>query len=283
MESSIYPCIWFDGKAQEAAELYCSAFKNSSITSSNPMVVIFEIMGKKFMGLNGGSNYKPNPSISFFTTCTSKEELDAAWNLLIEDGQALMPIDKYPWSNHYGWLQDKYGVSWQLTLGSPEEQQPKPDIFPSLLFTGAQNGKAEAAINFYTSLFENSKVEVISKYQAGEHDIEDHIKFAQFTVDGQRISVMDSSHNHAFTFSPGISLVVNCDTQEQIDYLWLNLTEGGTADRCGWCQDSYGVSWQVVPTILGQLMSDPQKAPKVVEAFMKMTKFDIQALKDAAL
>jgi predicted 3-demethylubiquinone-9 3-methyltransferase (glyoxalase superfamily) len=193
-----------------------------------------------------------------------------------------MPLDQYPWSDLYGWLQDKYGVSWQLSLGSSEEK-PQPDVFPSLLFTGEQNGKAEAAINFYTSLFENSKVELIARYQAGEHDTEDHIKFALFTIDGQKLSVMDSSHNHAFNFNPGNSFVVNCDTQEEIDYLWLNLTEGGREDRCGWCQDAFGVSWQIVPTILGQLMSDPQKAPKVVEAFMKMTKFDIQVLTNAAL
>ena len=282
METQIYPCIWFDGQAQQAAETYCAAFPEATILSSNPMVVIFEIMGKKFMGLNGGAAFKPNPSISFFITFISDEDLDIAWNQLVEEGKVLMPIDTYPWSNRYGWLEDKYGVSWQFTLGIPGEK-PKSDAFPSLLFTGDQNGKAEEAINFYTSLFENSKVEVISKYQPGEHDIEDHVKYAQFTIDGQRMSVMDSSHNHAFSFNPGVSIVVNCDTQEEIDYLWLNLTEGGKESRCGWCQDSFGVSWQIVPTILAELMSDTAKAPKVVEAFMKMNKFDIQKLKEAAL
>lgn len=282
MANSIYPCIWFDGQALQAAETYCAAFEESTILSSNPMVVIFEIMGKKFMALNGGPAFKPNPSISFFITCASRERLDTAWNLLLAGGKVLMPLDVYPWSDKYGWLEDKYGVSWQLTLGTPGEKL-KSDAFPSLLFTGEQNGKAEEAINFYTSLFENSKVEVISKYQPGEHDIEDHVKYAQFTIDGQRMSVMDSSHEHTFNFSPGVSIVVNCNTQEEIDYLWLNLTEGGRESRCGWCQDSFGVSWQIVPAILAELMSDPAKAPKVVEAFMKMNKFDIQALKEAAL
>ncbi|MEJ7559745.1 MAG: VOC family protein [Pedobacter sp.] len=282
MESQIYPCIWFDGNAHQAAELYTAAFTNSRIISTNPMVVIFEIMGKKFMGLNGGLSHKPNPSISFSITFTSKDELDLAWNLLILDGQPLMPLDQYPWSDYYGWLQDKYGVSWQLSVGLPGGT-PQQDIFPSLLFVGEQNGKAERALNFYTSLFDDSKVEIIARYESGDHDIEDNIKFAQFSINGQRMSVMDSSHNHDFSFNPGISLVVNCDTQEEIDYLWLNLTEGGREDRCGWCQDSFGVSWQIVPTILGELMSNPNKAPKVVEAFMKMSKFNIQELEDAAL
>jgi predicted 3-demethylubiquinone-9 3-methyltransferase (glyoxalase superfamily) len=119
MNDPIYPCIWFDGNAMEAASNYCSAFKNSTIVSSNPMVVMFEIMGKTFMGLNGGANYKPNPSISFYANCLSTNEVNSAWQNLIVDGQVLMPLDKYPWSDCYGWLQDKYGVSWQITVGQP--------------------------------------------------------------------------------------------------------------------------------------------------------------------
>ena len=282
MENLLYPCIWFNGNAYEAASLYCNSFKDSSIISSNPMVVMFEIMGKKFMGLNGGPLYQPNPSISFFTTFASAEDLDVVWNDLSDGGKILMPLDKYPWSNHYGWIQDKYGVSWQLSIGMPG-QIAEVGVFPSLLFTGEQNGKAETALNFYTSLFSNSSIEVISKYQPGDHDVEGNVNFAQISINGQKISAMDSSHDHKFKFDQGISLVVNCDTQEEIDYLWLNLTDGGREDRCGWCQDSFGIWWQIVPTILGELMSDPKKSPRVIEAFMKMKKFDIQTLKDATL
>ena len=280
MKGSIYPCIWFDGNAEQAVQTYKNAFKSLSVLSSNPSVILFEILGKKFMALNGGPMHKPNPSISFSISFSSKEDLDVAWNILIENGQALMPLEKYPWSEYYGWLQDRYGVSWQLTVALSVTENV-PDVFPSLLFTGAQNGKVEQAINFYTSLFENSVVEVISRYVAGEHDTEGNIKYSQFSIEGQRLSAMESSHNHAFSFSPGVSLVVTCETQEEIDYLWLNLTEGGREDRCGWCQDAFGVSWQVVPKILYSLMANPQHAPKVVDAFMKMTKFNIQALKDA--
>jgi predicted 3-demethylubiquinone-9 3-methyltransferase (glyoxalase superfamily) len=282
MENLLYPCIWFNGNAYEAASLYCNAFENSSIISSNPMVVIFEVMDKKFMGLNGGPMHKPNPSISFFTTFTSEEELNVAWNLLLEDGKVLMPLDAYPWSNRYGWVQDKYGVSWQLSVSMPG-QMAEVGTFPSLLFTGNQNGRAEAALNFYTSLFQHSSIEVVSRYQAGDHDTEGNINFAQFIVNGQKMSAMDSSQNHNFQFDQGISLVVNCDTQEEIDYLWLNLTDGGIEGRCGWCQDSFGIWWQIVPTVLGELMSDPEKSSKVIEAFMKMKKFDIQTLKNAIL
>jgi predicted 3-demethylubiquinone-9 3-methyltransferase (glyoxalase superfamily) len=280
MNNSIYPCLWFEGNAKEAAELYCSAFKNSEMKTCTPLVVTFFIKGKQFMGLNGGPQFKPNPSISFFNICNTVEEIDHAWNLLSDGGEVLMPLDSYPWSSRYGWIQDKYGVSWQLTLGLLESE--KADVFPALMFTGEQNGKAEQAINFYTSLFKNSSVELVAKYEAGEHDTEGNVKHAQFTVNGFRVGAMDSSMAHKFGFNEGVSLVINCETQEDIDFYWVNLTEGGRAGRCGWCQDAFGVWWQVVPSILGALMSDPEKAPKVMEAFMKMTKFDIGILEKAA-
>jgi predicted 3-demethylubiquinone-9 3-methyltransferase (glyoxalase superfamily) len=140
MSKQIYPCLWFDGQAKEAAVFYCSVFKDSKITAENPIVVNFEINGSRIMALNGGPKYKPTPATSF---------------------------------------------------------------------------------------------------------------------------------------------VIECATQEEIDHYWEKLGEGGRYDQCGWLNDKYGYSWQVVPSVLNQLMADPVKAPRVVAAFMKMTKFDIQALLDA--
>jgi predicted 3-demethylubiquinone-9 3-methyltransferase (glyoxalase superfamily) len=281
MKNAIYPCIWYNGDAKEAAEHYCAAFRNAEIKIVTPMVVTFQINGKQFMGLNGGPVFKPNPSVSFFNIFESAEEIDHAWNILTEAGKVMMPLNSYPWSSRYGWVEDKYGVSWQLSLGNFAEKQ-QADTFPSLMFTGSQNGNAEKAMSFYTSLFGNSSINTIAKYEPGEHDIEGHVKYGQFVISGYKISTMDSSGPHQFGFDQGISLVVSCDMQEEIDFFWLNLTEGGKEDRCGWCQDSFGLWWQVVPAILGKLMSDPIKAPKVMEAFMKMKKFDIEALKNAA-
>lgn len=140
MKNPIYPCLWYNNNAKEAAEFYCSVFPNSRIISTNPMVVIFEINGNKFMGLNGGDKFKFNESISF---------------------------------------------------------------------------------------------------------------------------------------------VVECETQDEIDNYWNILTKNGREDRCGWLKDKFGMSWQIVPTILGELMSDSSRAPRVVEAFLKMKKFDIEILKNA--
>jgi predicted 3-demethylubiquinone-9 3-methyltransferase (glyoxalase superfamily) len=141
MSKEIYPCLWFDNQAQEAAKFYCSVFHESQITSDNQMVVIFELNGKKFMGLNAGPHFKFNEAVSF---------------------------------------------------------------------------------------------------------------------------------------------VVDCDTQEEIDYYWEKLTaDGGSERQCGWLKDKFGVSWQIVPTIIGKLLSDPQKAQNVMQAYMKMKKFDIAALENA--
>jgi predicted 3-demethylubiquinone-9 3-methyltransferase (glyoxalase superfamily) len=140
MTNPIYPCLWFDGQAKAAAEFYCSIFKNSKITNDTPMVVTFELNGKKFMGLNGGPMFKFNEAISF---------------------------------------------------------------------------------------------------------------------------------------------VVDCETQEEIDFYWDNLVAGGNESQCGWLKDKFGVSWQIVPTVLPKLLSDPEKAQRVVQAFMKMKKFEIEKLLNA--
>jgi predicted 3-demethylubiquinone-9 3-methyltransferase (glyoxalase superfamily) len=278
MSNSIYPCVWFDGNAEEAAILYSKAFNDTSITLSTPLVVLTNIKGKHFMGLNGGPQHRPNPSISFFNICATEKEIDTAWNLLIEGGMALMPLDTYPWSKKYGWIQDKFGVNWQLSLKEAEEV----DVFPALLFVGDKNGKAKSAIDFYTSLFKNSSIKLIANYEVADGDTTGNIKHAQFYLNGTKFAAMDSSMQHNFHFNEGVSLVVNCDTQEEIDYYWLNLTEGGLEGQCGWCRDAYGVWWQIVPSILPSLMSDPIKAPKVMDAFMKMKKFEIKTIIQAA-
>jgi predicted 3-demethylubiquinone-9 3-methyltransferase (glyoxalase superfamily) len=279
MANIIYPCLWFNGKAKEAAEFYCSVFENSTIKSDTPMVVTFESAGQKFMCLNGGPDFSINPSISFFVVYESEQELDKAWSSLLEGGSELMPLDKYDWSKKYGWLQDKFGVSWQLSLGNMEDVGQK--FTPTLMFTGDQSGKAVQAIEFYTSLFENSSVRGILKYSAEDNDIEGTVKHAQFSLGKYVFMAMDSSYPHNFGFNEAISFVVECQNQEEIDYYWTKLTEGGTESRCGWLKDKFGVSWQIVPAILGKLMSDQEKAPRVMQAFMQMNKFEIEKLVNA--
>jgi predicted 3-demethylubiquinone-9 3-methyltransferase (glyoxalase superfamily) len=279
MQKEIYPCLWFDGNAKEAADYYCTVFNNTQITDENPMVVMWEMNGQKFMGLNGGSTFKPNASISFFVVCETMEEIEEAWNKLTDGGSIFMPLDKYEWSEKYGWVQDKFGISWQLAFGKLKEVGQK--YTPTLMFTQDKAGKAEEAIHFYTSVFDNSSIEGILKYEKGDHDTEGNVKHAQFKLYDNVFMAMDSSLEHAFKFDDGISLVVNCDNQKEIDYFWNKLTEGGEESQCGWLKDKYGVSWQIVPSVLGKLMSDPDRSQRVAQVFMKMKKFDIAELENA--
>ena len=279
MKNKIYQCLWFDGKAKEAAEFYCTVFSDSKITSESPMVVNFESAGQKFMCLNGGPQFIFNPSISFYVVYENENDIDAAWTKLLEGGQVLMPYDKYDWSEKYGWLQDKFGVSWQLALGKMEDVGQK--FTPSLMFTKEQAGNAEKAIEFYTSVFNNSSVVGIMRYTAEDPDTEGTIKHAQFKLNHQVFMAMDSSLSHNFGFNEAISFVCECDSQEQIDYFWEKLSAVPEAEQCGWLKDQFGISWQIIPSILEKLMSDPDRAERVVQAFLKMKKFNIEALENA--
>jgi len=276
MKKQIYPCLWFDGNGREAAEFYCSVFKDTVITSDNQLVVMIDFAGQKIMLLNGGPQFKINPSISFVVICKTEQEIDKAWKSLAERGTVLMPLDKYVWSKKYGWVQDRFGVNWQLSFTEPEMAKQK--ITPALMFTGKNAGKAEEAINFYTSLFEDSGIVMISRYTKNDNDVEGTVNHAQFTLHKQLFMAMDSSMMHKFQFSEGISFVVECDSQKEIDFFWDSLTKGGEESQCGWLKDKYGVSWQIIPSILTELMSDVHKSERVINAFLKMKKFDIEKL-----
>jgi len=282
MKEQINPCLWFDGKAKEAATFYCNNFKDSKITAESPLVTEFEVSGQTITCLDGGPHNKPNASISFFYICEMEDEIDNIWNEFVNGGSVLMPLDSYPWSKKYGWIQDKYGISWQFSFGKIEEVEQK--ITPCLMFVGNQYGRAEEAINHYLSIFKNPKLDGILRYGKNESpDKEGMVKHAQFGFNGQKFMVTESAHPHDFSFSEGVSLMILCETQEEIDYYWDKLTEGGQESMCGWLKDKFGVSWQVIPAILGKLMSDPTKAEKAAQAFMEMRKFDIEKLLKAQL
>lgn len=277
MQNKIYPCLWFDGQAKAAAEFYCSVFGEGKITTDSAMVVNFELSGQKFMGLNGGPQFKINPSISFYVVCQSEAELDTAWAQLSTGGMVMMPLDKYPWSQKYGWLQDQFGVSWQLTLGKMEDVGQK--FTPLIMFANEQNGNAEAAINLYSSLFPESSLVGIARFEEGE-PTPGLIKHAQFKLHNQVFMVMDAPGTHAFNFNEGISLVVDCQGQEEVDHYWNGFTAKGEESMCAWLKDQFGVSWQIVPRELMLALSDPDPdaAQYAMNALLQMKKIDISKL-----
>jgi predicted 3-demethylubiquinone-9 3-methyltransferase (glyoxalase superfamily) len=206
------------------------------------------------------------------------EETNKAWDILLEGGSVLMGIDKYPWSERYGWLKDKFGTTWQISVSGDDIKEQK--ITPSMLFTGAVFGRAEEAINFYSSVFSGSSTNILVHYPPGDANA-GKTMFAEFNLSGHTWIAMDGPGEHAYSFNEAVSFVVDCATQEEIDYYWDKLKEGGAESQCGWLKDKFGVSWQIVPTVLGKLMSDPERAPRVMQAFMKMKKLDIAALEMA--
>ena len=294
IQQKIVPFLWFATEAEEAVNFYTSCFRNSktgTITrydeasakaSGQPensvLTESFQLNGQEFIALNGGPVFKFNPSVSFFVNCETESEVDELWKKFSEGGMVLMELSAYPFSKKFGWIQDKYGLSWQLNLtGSPQK------IIPSLMFTGNKAGKAEEAMNYYISLFQNSEIKTLSRYPAGGHGKEGTVEFALFSLDKEDFIAMDSDADHQFSFTPAVSFFVYCDTQKEIDFFWDHLTDGGKEVECGWLEDKYGVSWQIVPTVLFGLLNNPDagKAKRSMQAMMKMKKLDIKTLEEA--
>lgn len=290
----IIPSLWYDGDAEEAMRFYTSVFKNSKTgkiayygnegpgKKGTVLTVTYQLEGLEFLGINGGPQFTFTPALSLYVNCTSGQEMDEYFRKLSEGGRVLMEPGSYPFSEKFAWFADKYGLSWQLNFAGSSSSF-KQKIIPFFMFVGEQHGKAEEAVKFYTSLFKNSGIESIERYRAGDDEPEGTVKHARFSLAGQEFMAIDSSLAHPFTFTPAFSFLINCEGQKEVDAFWDKLSEGGNKGQCGWLDDRYGVSWQVVPTALGEMMSDtdPEKSSRVMKAMLKMTRLDIEELKQA--
>lgn len=283
----IIPNLWFNGTAQEAAGFYTSLFPGSKVNNTSyyptegladfqkdmagkPLTVDFELSGHRFTAINAGPEFSFNASISFmvnFDPASDDEavsHLNTLWEKLIDGGEVMMQLDEYPFSKRYGWVKDRYGLTWQLILTDPAGE-PRPFIIPSLLFSGAQVNRAEEAINFYTGAFKDSRTGTIARYaedtgpaQAGS------LMFADFMLASQWFAAMDSGVEQAFIFNEAISFMVLCEDQAEIDYFWDKLSTVQEAEQCGWCKDQFGVSWQIVPINMDELMQKPGAFAKMM-------------------
>lgn len=284
MGQKITPNIWFNGNAKEAADFYTSIFPGDSKIinvmnypkteeegladfqldlAGKPLVVDFQLAGYRFTGINADTTFKPNPSISFFVDFNpgeddkAREHLDELWEKLIDGGEALMPLDKYPFSEHYGWVQDRYGVSWQLILSNPEGDE-RQSIIPSLLFSGENTNRAKEALEYYASVFKDSKVGLTAEYEEDAGPAKaGSIMYGDVQLSGEWIAAMDSAVEMDTPFSEGISLLIECKDQAEIDYFWDKLSTVPEAEQCGWCKDKFGVSWQVAPENTNELLQKP--------------------------
>jgi predicted 3-demethylubiquinone-9 3-methyltransferase (glyoxalase superfamily) len=281
----ITPFLWFNDNAEEAMQTWVALFERGEILNTSSMddgqpgsdatimMGTIRLANLEIMLLNAGPTFSPTPAISFFVGCESADQVDRLWEALSPGGQVLMPLDAYPFNERYGWLQDRFGVSWQLMLtGAPQA------ITPCLLFVGDQFGRAEEAISLYTSLFKDSSVGELSRGEKNE------INYGPFTFAGQDFVAMESDEQHEFTFTEGTSLFISCTSQEEVDHFWNGLiANGGQPSQCGWLKDPFGVSWQVIPTALMQLVGDPdpEKAQRATQAMLQMSKIEIAELEKA--
>ena len=294
----ITPHFWFDKEAKEAAEFYTSLLPDSKVTNITTLqdtpsgdcdVVSFELSGQPFMAISAGPLFRFNPSVSFILNFDPSKDknarvnLDRLWEKLLEGGTALMPLDTYPFSERYGWIQDRYGLSWQLMLTNPAGEE-RPFIIPSLMFTDKIVGHAEEAIDFYCTVFKGSKRGITARYPKGmDPDKEGTIMFADFSILETWLAAMDSAREHNFTFNEAISLIVPCETQEEIDYYWEKLSAVPEVEQCGWLKDKFGLSWQVWPTVIGEMMKNGprEQIDRITQAFLPMKKFDLATIQRA--
>ena len=300
----IIPYLWFPRQAEEAANFYVATFSAiggsgngggqstvghiarygeaasevSGIPEGTAMTIEFQLAGQDFIALNGGPEFSFTPAISFFVSCKTAAQVDQLWQVFSEGGETLMPLDAYPFSEKFGWLNDKFGVSWQLVV-APSSQP----IIPFLMFVGEQHGKAEEAINFYTSLFDNAGITSLQRYGPGQGEPEGTLMPSQFKLAGQDFMAMDSALEHNFTFTEATSFFVNCESQDEVDELWKKFTAEGEEGPCGWLKDRYGVSWQIIPTVLMEMLSDEDaaRAERVAQAMLQMKKINVAELEAA--
>jgi predicted 3-demethylubiquinone-9 3-methyltransferase (glyoxalase superfamily) len=280
---------------------YTSLFPNSSVGTicrypmsglTGPIVGfegqvltgIFTIDGYQLMSLDGGPYFHFTPSTSLSVQLKSLPDIEALYAKLMEGGTALMPLGVYGFSKKYAWLNDRYGLSWQLNVPFDIETI-RHSVAPFLMFHGTNTGKAEEAMQHYISVFGDGKVGDIYRYGARNHaGKEGTVNHAEFELFGQQFMAMDSGVNHQFEPTAAMSFLVTCESQEELDRYWTGLSAVPEAEQCGWLKDKYGFSWQIVPNTMEHYMNgvDEAVSARVMQAVLGMKKLDFAAIEKAA-
>lgn len=296
----IVPNIWCTRNAEEVGQFYADVLPDTTTEVESrypqtglldfqepfaglPLTVAVNVAGYRLTLVNAGDEFSPNPSISFFlmfgadrfgSVEQAREALDRVWVGLQPGATVLMALDEYPFSDYYGWVQDRYGVSWQLGLADPVRDDGA-FVIPSLLFGGAAQNRAGEARAKYAEVF--PEFEAGGAYPYGEAQgsaTPEALMYSEFRIQGQTFGAMDSGVEQDFSFTCGVSLEVHCADQAEIDRIWDALSAVPEAEQCGWLADEFGVSWQIVPANMGELM----ERPNAFEHLLQMHKIVIDDL-----
>lgn len=291
MTQPLIPAVWCDGTMADQARAYAALFPGATIAGQAPADwapepgnpgALLDLGGSPLMLIEGGPMYRPSPALSLFVQVETEAALRALWAGLAEGGMEMMPLDAYPWARLYGWVQDRWGVSWQLNLGPLAEVGAR--ITPFLTFVGDQAGRARAALDLYARAFPDLVVAGVTDHDGSGPDPAGTIMHAQVALRGGAMMLSDSAHPHGWGFTPGMSLMVLCPDQAEVDRLWDLFLAGGEPSRCGWLTDAFGVSWQIVPQVLHDIMTTgtPDQKARAVAAFLPMGRLDGPAIAAAA-
>lgn len=291
--------LWFDRCAQDAVEHYTRAFRSVTVERAENypadpaelpdfqrdlagelLALDLRIEDLDFTFINADDTFRPTPSLNLTVNfdparhTDARAYLDRVHAVLMEGGRELMPLDAYPFSPHYAWVEDRFGVSWQLMVTNPDGQ-PRPFLLPSLSFGGPQQNRAAEAVDYYLQTFTRifgpdlpSGLGHLYTYGefGGVPDLgpgvespvtAESVIHADFRLAGQWCTAMDPGAGQDFTFTEGVSLIVYAQDQAQIDALWEALSHVPEAEACGWCKDRFGLSWQIVPRTWPELSTRP--------------------------
>lgn len=284
---TIIPHLWYDTEAKEAVAFYVELFGGKidwtyTITdtpSGDSDLIQFQLGDMTLAAISAGPYFKLNESMSLMVNVASKDEVTRLYQALSEGGRILMPLGGYPFSPYYVWLEDRFGLSWQLSYAPDLNKPYQFDI--CLLFSQDQVGLAQPMLDYYKDKLPQASVGQISYYGEGEAPVEAaKLNYTELLVAGQKLIVMDHGYGGEASFNEAFSLMVYVDSQDELNFYYDLLSAVPEAEMCGWVKDQFGISWQIVPRILMEAYdtANPEQIKAVNAAVMTMKRLDIASI-----
>lgn len=286
---TIIPHLWYNTEAKEAVAFYVDLFGGNvdwtyTITdtpSGDSDLIQFQLGNMTLAAISAGPYFKLNESMSLMVNVASKDEVTRLYQALSEGGRVLMPLGEYPFSPYYVWLEDRFGLSWQLSYAPDLDKPYQFDI--CLLFSQGQVGLAQPMLDYYKDKLPQARLGRLSYYGEGEAAVEAaKLNYAELLVAGQKMIVMDHGYGGEASFNEAFSLMVYVDSQDELDFYYDLLSAVPEAEMCGWVKDQFGISWQIVPRMLMEAYdtASPEKVKAVNAAVMTMKRLDIAKIQE---